>query len=309
MALGIPTGSGERVLVTVPTRYHAYTSDRTKYSLTAAADFLADAGFDGADLSLDSLEPDGDDVLRSVLYSFGSRAAGRGLVLPVCHLPFYMPDPDDGAAMARFSREIVAGIRAAAMLKIPDAVIHPIVRHQSCRCRDGWISENIRFLTPLRELAGRLGVQLCIENMTGKPYATSPTEAVYGSTAEDVLELSRRLDSGICWDFGHANLTGLCQSAQLEKLCGRVRVIHVHDNDGTQDTHRIPFDCAESTPFGGTVDWEDAAEGLRLCGFLSSSNRCINLEIKSSALPADRSLRLSHAAKVLYAAKKFANLL
>lgn len=307
--MAILTGSGERVRVTVPTRYHAYASDGRKYSLSAAADFLADAGFDGVDLSLDELEPDGDDAIRSVLYSFGNRAAARGLTIPMCHLPFFMPSPDDTAAMARFAREITAGVRMASMLKIPDAVIHPIVRHESRRDRNFWLHENVTFLAPVRELAGKLGITLCIENMTGKPYATHPSEAVFGSTAEDILELAVRLDSTVCWDFGHANLTGLCQSAELEKLRGRVRCLHIHDNDGARDSHRIPFACADSTPLGGAVDWEDAAEGLRLCEFLSTSNRCINLELKASDLPADRAARLAHAARAVYAAKRLANLL
>lgn len=307
--MGILTASGERVRITVPSRYYAYASNGSKYSLFATADFLADAGFDGVDLSLDELEPDGDDILRSVLYSFGNRAAARGLTIPMCHLPFFMPNPDDIAAMTRFSREIQAGLRMAAMLKIPDAVIHPIVRHESKRCRDVWLEENIRFLTPIRDLAGKLGITLCMENMTGKPYATHPSEAVFGSTAADILELSERLDCMVCWDFGHANITGLCQSVELEKLWGRVRCLHIHDNDGVQDNHRIPFECPASTPLGGCVDWEDAAEGLRLCDFLATSNRCINLELKSSDLPADRSVRLSHAARAVYAAKKLANLM
>lgn len=309
MAHGILTGSGERMLITVPTRYHAYTADGGKYSLSSAADFLSDAGFDGVDLSLDQLEPDGDDILRSVLYSFGNRAAAKGLTIPMCHLPFFMPNPDDKAAMARFSREIACGLRMAAMLKIPDAVIHPIVRHESRRCRVLWLSENMHFLMPIRELAGKLGITLCMENMTGKPYATHPSEAVFGSTAEDVLELAERLDAMVCWDFGHANLTGLCQSVELEKLRGRVRCLHIHDNDGVSDSHRIPFECPENTPLGGCVDWEDAAEGLRLCDFFATSNRCINLELKTSDLPADRSVRLAHAARAVYAAKKLANLL
>ena len=309
MAHGILTGSGERMLITVPTRYHAYTANGGKYSLSSAADFLSDAGFDGVDLSLDQLEPDGDDILRSVLYSFGNRAAATGLTIPMCHLPFFMPNPDDKAAMTRFSREIACGLRMAAMLKIPDAVIHPIVRHESRRCRVLWLSENMHFLMPIRELAGKLGITLCMENMTGKPYATHPSEAVFGSTAEDVLELAERLDAMVCWDFGHANLTGLCQSVELEKLRGRVRCLHIHDNDGVSDSHRIPFECPENTPLGGCVDWEDAAEGLRLCEFLTTSNRCINLELKTSDLPADRSVRLAHAARAVYTAKKLANLL
>ena len=310
MAHGIRTGSGETLPLIVPTRYYAYTaSGSSKYSLSAAADFLADMGFDGADLSRDQAEPDGDDALRTVVYGFGNRAAARGLCLPVCHLPFYMPSPDNPAAMARFSREIASAIRAAAMLKIPDAVIHPIVRHESRRDRRAWIAENIAFLTPLRDLADRLGMHLCIENMTGKPYAAHPSEAVYGSRAEDIQELCDRLSADVCWDFGHANLTGLCQSAELEKLRGRVRVLHVHDNDGVTDSHRIPFTCADRAPLGSSIDWEDAAEGLRLCEFTSTPGRCLNLELKSSDLPADRSVRQSHAAEAIFAARKLAALM
>ena len=307
--MAILTGSGENLRVTIPTRYYAYTADGRRFSLTAAADFLACAGFDGVDLSLDELEPDGDDILRSVLYSFGNRAAAKGLTIPMCHLPFYMPSPDDEVAMARFAREISAGVRMAAMLKIPDAVIHPIVRHESRRYREQWLAENISFLAPIRELAGKLGVTLCIENMTGKPYAAHPSEAVYGSTARDVLELAERLDAVVCWDFGHANLTGLCQSAELEKLRGRVRCVHIHDNDGVKDTHRIPFDPSATAPIGGSIDWEDAAEGLRLCEFMSTSNRCLNLELKSSDLPADSVIRNAHASRARFAAEKLANLL
>ncbi len=307
MTQNIRTGSGEIVSVIVPTRYFAYRPDGLKYPLTAAADFLADAGFDGADLSLELIagleEFDNDDGWRSVVYSFGNRAAARGLSLPVCHLPFYMPDPDDPIAMPRFCREVRSGIRAAAMLRIPDAVIHPIVRHSSVRCRDGWLSDNLTFLSPMCELASRLGVNLCIENMAGRPYPDHPDEAVFGSRAADVWELASRLGTGICWDFGHANLSGLCQSAELEKLRGRLRVIHIHDNDGHKDTHLIPGDH----PARDSVDWEDVAEGLRLADFLATGNRCLDMELKTSDLPDDRSVRLTHAARTIAAAKTLAN--
>ena len=306
MKHSVSTGSGASLMVTAPTRYYGYRADGGKYSLSAAADFLADAGFDGADLSLDRLEPDGDEVLRSVLYAFGNRAAARGLAIPVCHLPFYMPSPDDGAAMARFSREISSGIRSAAMLKIPEGVIHPIVRHGSGRSRERWFADNVAFLTPLRDLAEGLGVRLCIENMAGRPYVFHPTEAVYGSRPEDVLELAEALDLDICWDFGHAHLTGLCLSAALDKLRGRVRVIHVHDNDGRMDTHEIP---AFPTASADGIDWQDAAEGLRLCGFAAMAHRCMNLELKSSHLPADRALRLTHAAHAIRSARHIADMI
>ncbi len=306
MSLEICTGGGEPISVIVPTRYHAYRSDGMQYPLTSVPDFLADAGFDGADLSLELLagleEFDNDDSWRCVVYRFGNRAAACGLSLPMCHLPFYMPDPSNAPAMANFIRTLRGGIRAAAMLKIPDAVIHPIVRHSSRRCRDAWLAENRAFLAPLRELAGRCGVNLCIENMVGRPYADHPTESVFGCRAAEIRELAEQLDTGICWDFGNANLSGLCQSAEMEALRGRLRCLHIHDNDGRHDTHRIPGD----SPCRDAVDWDDAAEGLRLAGFLVTGNRCLNMELKTSELPDDRSIRLAYASRTIDAARALA---
>lgn len=298
---GIRTASGQTVLLTAPTRYHAYRADGGRYSLSAAADFLSDAGFDGADLSLELITGldgwDGDEGWRSVLYGFGNRAAARGLSLPLCHLPFYMPSPDNAPAMTRFARELANGIRAAALLAIPLAVIHPIVRHSSRRCREEWLAENMAFLSPLCELAGRMNVTLCLENMAGRPYDGYPTEVIFGSRAVDMRDLATRLGAAVCWDFGHAHLTGLCQSVELECLAGLVRAVHIHDNDGVTDTHRIPGDA----PHG--IDWDDAAEGLRLCGYLDTPLRCLDLELKSSHLPDDRSVRLSHAARAMAAVR------
>ena len=106
-------------------------------------------------------------------------------------------------------------------------------------------------------------------------------------------------------------MTGLCQSAELELLRGRVRVIHIHDNDGITDSHRTPFSCPAPTGNTGCspIDWADAAEGLRLCDFLSCSNRCLNLELKTSDLPADGPIRSTHAAEAIRSAKKLASML
>ncbi len=306
MALGIRTGSGEQVSVIVPTRYYSSRSDGLKYPMTAVADFLADAGFDGADVSLELVagleEFDNDDGWRSVIYRFGNRAAARGLALPICHLPFYMPALDNIPAMNRFVRELRGGIRAAAMLGIPDAVIHPIVRHSSRRTREAWLAENMEFLAPLCEMATARGVRLCLENMAGKPYPNFPREDVYGSRAADVLDLSVRLGVPVCWDFGHANLTGLCQSAELGTLCGHLRAVHIHDNDGLHDTHLIPAEA----PSPASVDWADAAEGLRLADFFSTGNRCLDFELKTADLPDNRDARMAHAEKTIAAARAFA---
>ena len=303
----LTTNSGFPLSVIAPTRFHAYRADERRYSLSATADFLADAGFGGADLSFDTLEAprdfDGDEGFRAVLWSFANRAAARGLSLPLCHLPFYMPSPDDSAAMSRFARLMRDALRASAGVGIPTAVVHPIVRHGSVCSREAWLAENIAFLRPLCEEACRLRVTLCVENMVGRPYATHPDEAVFASRAADIRELAQALGTMVCWDFGHANLTGLCQSVELERLAGLVRVVHVHDNDGVRDTHRIPG----TVPSPGAIDWDDAAEGLRLAGYLATSERCFEMEIKTSDIPDDLSLRRAYAARTLAAAADLAS--
>lgn len=296
---GARTSDGQPIPVIVPSRYYAYAPlpDGTRirrFPLSAMADFISDIGFDGIDVSMEDIASL-DDAWQSVYYSLASRAAARGLCLPVCHLPFYMPSPDDAPAMARFVREQEKGLRAAALMQIPLAVIHPIVRHSSaCKYAD-WYCENLRTLSPLRELAGALNVTLCIENMTGTPYRASPDETVYGSRAQDIRRLADQLDTGICWDFGHANLTGLSQSESLREVGRYLRIVHIHDNDGRHDLHRIPG--------SGSVDWDDAMQGLRMAGYTGATGRCLDLELKSSDLPADRATRSAHAARALSAAK------
>lgn len=286
--------------IIVPSRYFGYRADGLHYSLTAMADFAAEAGFGGVDLSLDRYDRF-DEFLVMVLYAFRMRCDRLGLTVPVCHLPFFMPDPDDRAAMSRFAREQTEALETAARLSIPCAVIHPVVRHGSRCTGRQWFDENIAVLTPLRERAEQLGVTLCIENMTGQPYPGCPSETVYGSLPKHLRALADRLDAGICWDFGHAHLTGVNQTEALAAVGSRLRAVHIHDNDGIHDTHRIPGD--------GSIDWPAAMRALGDTDFARGPGFFLDMELKTSDLPDDRSLRLSHAARTLAAARRLSAML
>ncbi len=304
MHTDIRTSDDTRIPVIVPTRYHTFAPGNRRFSLAAMVDFLADCGFDGMDLSLDTIDELAmsmvdDDAWRASLFMLGNRAAARGLTIPVCHLPFAMPSPDDDRAMSAFAHALSRGLDAAAFLHIPAAVIHPIVRHSSRTGYDAWRNQNIAFLSLLRKKAHRLGVQLVVENMAGIPYPTHPTEAVYGSRAEDLRVIADRLDMSICWDTGHAHLTNLNQAAELTVVGDRLRMLHLHDNDGCHDRHLIPFT--------GTVDWQNVADGLRTIAYPSMSWRCLNLELKTSDL--DPSARPAHAAQAIAAAKRLAGMI
>jgi sugar phosphate isomerase/epimerase len=76
---------------------------------------------------------------------------------------------------------------------------------------------------------------------------------------------------GLCYDCGHGNLArpGIPAGSALDNLGAvkaRLLVLHLHDNDGKSDLHRVPYT--------GTVDWP------RLSGIIAASGygKCISME-------------------------------
>ena len=74
--------------------------------------------------------------------------------------------------------------------------------------------------------------------------------------------------STVCMDVGHTN----CAAAHgqpsvgnvIRMLGGRISVLHLHDNDGRNDLHHLPF--------SGTVDWNDVFDALDEIGYDGNYN-------------------------------------
>lgn len=279
------------IKVCAPSRiYGAHT--RGSFSTTAMIDYMSEIGFDGIDMSFDGLSAT-DQTYKSILYAAKNRATAKDIELASCHLPFYMPDPHDESAMARYSRDVMAGIDAAAMMRIPLGVIHPIALHERRDSAEFWAQMNINFLTPLCEHAYKSGVKLCIENMAST--CEDGKDHLFGSAAGEILALSQVLGTGVCWDLGHANISGRPIDDML-CLEGRLSLIHAHDNDGYRDTHKIPFD--------GTIDWERAAECISHIGYRGY----ISIEARAWDISPDDNTRRDFGRRVLYAGRRIAKL-
>lgn len=98
----------------------------------------------------------------------------------------------------------------------------------------------------LRAFARQLGVTLLVEN--------TPNDL---ATPERIKELLRALhypDLGVCFDTGHAHITGTVHQA-FDVLGDRVCSTHVHDNLGDRDSHLWPGK--------GTIDWNQTMQSLR----------------------------------------------
>jgi sugar phosphate isomerase/epimerase len=121
-------------------------------------------------------------------------------------------------------------------------------------------------LEHLRLFAKDRGAKLLLEN-TRSPLG-NPERLL------QFLNYTRLDDVGICFDVGHARLTGGVRDA-FQVLGGRTASVHLHDNRGEQDDHLVPFD--------GTMDWAAVIQDLRSAGSAGSAD---SADAASPALPA-----------------------
>jgi sugar phosphate isomerase/epimerase len=191
-----------------------------------------------------------------------TRLANLGLRAGSVHLPFYPsvpallehgekwslidPDPARRAEALAGTRE---GMIAAAALGADHAVLHlGWQRDHWGEQEHAWAREAVHKLLAEPPAAG---VCLCVENIISS-----------GTRVASLLALLDDVDpdgqAGICLDLGHAHVDGGVL-AELEAAAPRLRHLHLHDNDGSQDRHLAPG--------LGTIPWPEVLTRLAASGF------------------------------------------
>jgi sugar phosphate isomerase/epimerase len=127
----------------------------------------------------------------------------------------------------------------------------------------------VRSLRECARHADDLGVYLCVENQRRKSADERNTE-----TPERLAALLDDVDVdspylGVTLDVGHAKVTGVEVEAFVERFGDRIRVAHLHDNDGTDDQHE-PLPEYESL-----VDRIDADYNVFEMKSLADVERCV----------------------------------
>ena len=280
-----------KIKICAPSRiYGSYKGGR--FSASAMIEYMSKIGFDGVDISLESLDRL-DDSWKSIYYSAKRLADTKGLEIPSCHLPYYMPNPLDKIQMEGFSKQIKKGIDIAAHICIPLAVVHPIALHAKTFSVEEWARANLEFLSPICQYAKDCGVRLLIENMASS--CEGDGDHLYGSTAAEIAALADALGVGCCWDFGHAHLSGRDES-EVGLLCDRLSLVHIHDNNGYTDSHSLPFE--------GSVNWEKAMRSLKDMGY----SGYLNIEMSAWTLSPDEYVREQFGRRILYLGQRLASM-
>lgn len=86
-------------------------------------------------------------------------------------------------------------------------------------------------------------------------------------TAEVIDQLNRAAGKecfGLCFDTGHYNLLKENMSEYLRIVGKRLKTLHIHDNDGTNDLHRAPYT--------GNIAWKEFCEALAEIGYEGDLN-------------------------------------
>ena len=271
-----------------------------RYPLAEGFARMAAAGFRTLDFNYnafkDRLLGVDEDEERRWAEGVRDEAARHGIRLAQMHAPIYNPFAGTPESEA-LNRLTARSMRSAAVLGIQWVVVHPgsvagawDERHRRTlreRCAD--------YVRGLLDASDGLQVGVAMENCTSReremaataeqPAGVRPRE-LYGATAEELLDVLEATGGGervgVCWDFGHAQVQGVDQGQQLRLLGARLKVTHVHDNDGRSDQHLLPFN--------GKVDWPDAMAALKEIGYAGP----FSLEVHNAFHPLPDALKDPH---------------
>ena len=147
--------------------------------------------------------------------------------------------------------EIVRTAEMAADLDIRLLTVHPGLYSLSVAGLEAHTIEiakdSMRYLDRAAE---EYGVTMAIENMPSMPYFV-------GRTAAQLAEIIEGTGLSVCFDIGHANLTGQID-AMIDMFGDRIANIHIHDNRGDADSHM--------TIGEGSIDFPRVLRRLSGCG-------------------------------------------
>lgn len=254
----------------------------------AGFELLAQTGFSCADFSLNSY------LLNSMLYkdqvndffdksvseleeyfkAHKDGAVNAGIEINQMHMPYPIYIPTISREVNDYLRTQVApkSMAVCDYFGCPNIVVHGLKMSRYLGSEEAEWQCTESFLDSIAPMAKEMGITICIENL----YETIAGHIVEGPCC-DVRKAVERIDRfnekyhaqvlGFCFDTGHANLVGIDFEDFLVKLDYRLKVLHIHDNDGIADLHQIPFTFTKTRENKPSTDWGGFVCGLRRIGY------------------------------------------
>lgn len=159
------------------------------------------------------------------------------------------------AQVRRVSMDVLrSSLRMARKISAHLWVLHPGVRSLIPPARADVQRNNLASVKTLLEIAENLDVPVGIENMVPGTIGLLSNVADYKTFRDELGDIFK----GMVLDVGHAHIGGEVFKF-IEAMAGEIKHVHVHDNDGSRDSHQA---------IGrGTIDWKRLISELRCVGF------------------------------------------
>ena len=227
-----------------------------RLGLEKTIDILAAAGYDCIDFSQCDESIYGRDLKKDYFINLRKYAEDKGLTFNQSHAPFASSFKEEEKTKKRFT-EITEALKRASYLGVKNIVVHPC-QHLTY-AQEGnpelLFQYNMEFYSKLIPYCEEYGIRVAIENMWQR------TGMINHSTCSRPYEFVKYVDSlnndafVACLDIGHAALVRE-DISEFIKILGnkRLQCLHVHDVDGTNDSHTLPY--------YGNVEWEKVMKAL-----------------------------------------------
>lgn len=202
-------------------------------------------------------------------------AAGKSKIrINQMHMPYpiFIPNGKDKLNDYLWNQVAPKSMEICRFLECPNIVVHGFKLSRFWGTEEAEWQKTHEFLDSILPMAKEYGITVCLENLY---------ESVGGHLVEgpgcDARKAVERIDCinaeygaevlGFCFDTGHANLIGIDFEKFITTLGLRLKVLHIHDNDGVGDLHQIPYTFTKTRENKSSTDWEGFVRGLRTINF------------------------------------------
>lgn len=249
---------------------------------------LKEAGFTSVDFSLNQYLMNKDlyegklnsffdvsiEELKEFFRPHKEAAKETGIEIFQMHMPYPIYIPDGTPELNEYLWKVVApkSMEICHYLDCKYIVVHGFKLAKYIGSEELEWQKTEEFLDSILPMAKEMGITVCIENLYGSVanhLVEGPCCDVHKAVAR-IDKINERYEAevlGFCFDTGHANLVGLDFEDFITKLGHRLKVLHVHDNDGIGDLHQIPFTFTKTRENKPSTDWEGFIRGLHNIGY------------------------------------------
>lgn len=202
------------------------------YKINEIFKILKDTGFTHLNISSEFSRFLISEADESYLAEFKKLLNDYELKIDWIHVPFfrinlYTADYEIWAVSVSSAKKV---IDIGSALGAKNTVIHPVCGTELLTLNDNCLKNLLKAFKILLNYGKEKNITVAIENLID-----DPVHIITQDVLDNIPELS------LCFDAGHAGISKTWE-LYLDKYVNRICALHIHDNDGKVDSHKIPGD-------------------------------------------------------------------